>query len=271
MTRTQTVYGPAASMATVSGGALGSGPGVAPDAELETVTTRDALFGGRLLLFQPARGSGYRTNVDALLLARFAAATRTASVAFDLGAGSGAVGLSLLRMGAARHVVFVEIDELPSAMARRNLDANGWTASGEVVRGDVRDIARLRRGEAQLVVCNPPYTAPGHGRIPIAEATARCGDLGAFVRAARQVAGRRARVCFVYRAQESAALLSTLAAEGLHGKRMRFVHGTPHAPARIVLVEAQASRPGGLFVLPPLIERDAGEYTREMEDLLERE
>jgi len=271
MTRTHTVYGRAASMATVSGGALGSGPGVAADAELETVTTRDALFGGRLLLFQPARGSGYRTNVDALLLARFAAATRTAAVAFDLGAGSGAVGLSLLRMGAARHVVFVEIDELPSAMARRNLDANGWTGSGEVVRGDVRDIARMRRGEAQLVVCNPPYTAPGHGRIPIAEATARCGDLGAFVRAARQVAGRRARVCFVYRAQESAALLSTLAAEGLHGKRMRFVHGTPHAPARIVLVEAQASRPGGLFVLPPLIERDAGEYTREMEDLLERD
>jgi tRNA1Val (adenine37-N6)-methyltransferase len=78
-------------------------------------------------------------------------------------------------------------------------------------------------------------------------------------------------VCFVYRAQESAALLATLAAEGLHGKRMRFVHGTAQAPARIVLVEAQASRPGGLFVLPPLIERAAGEYTQEMEDLLERE
>jgi tRNA1Val (adenine37-N6)-methyltransferase len=273
MRRTHTVYGRAASMATVSGGALGSGPGVEVEAEAdpETGATRDALFGGRLLLFQPARGNGYRTNVDALLLARFAATTRTAPVAFDLGAGSGAVGLTLLRMGAARHVVFVEIDELPSAMARRNLDANGWTDRGEVVRGDVRDIARLRRGEAQLVVCNPPYTAPGHGRVPITEATARCGDLGAFVRAARQVAGRRARVCFVYRAQEAAALLSTLADEGLHGKRMRFVHGTPQAPARIVLVEAHAGRPGGLFVLPPLIEREAGDYTQEMEDLLERE
>jgi tRNA1Val (adenine37-N6)-methyltransferase len=258
-------------MATVSGGALGSGPGVEAGADPETGATRDALFGGRLLLFQPARGMGYRTNVDALLLADFAATHRAATVAFDLGAGSGAVGLSLLHMGAARHVVFVEIDELPSAMARRNLDANGWSDSGEVVRGDVRDIARLRRGEAQLVVCNPPYMAPGHGRVPAAEMTARCGDLGAFVRAARQVAGRRARVCFVYRAQEAAALLATLAAEGLHGKRMRFVHGTSQTPARIVLVEAQASRPGGLFVLPPLIERDAGEYTREMEDLLERE
>ena len=262
-------------MATVSGGALGSSLGVEPDADPEanpeTGATRDTLFGGRLLLFQPARGTGYRTNVDALLLARFAAATRTAAVAFDLGAGSGAVGLTLLRLGAARHVVFVEIDDVTSAMARRNLEANGWADSGEVVRGDVRDIARLRRGEAQLVVCNPPYTAPGHGRVSAVEDTARCGDLGAFVRAARQLAGRRARVCFVYRAHESAALLATLAAEGLHGKRMRFVHGTQQAPARIVLVEAHAGRPGGLFVLPPLIEREAGEYTPEMEDLLERE
>jgi tRNA1Val (adenine37-N6)-methyltransferase len=261
-------------MATVSGGALGDGValGVTPATE-GVPRTRDTLFGGRVVLFQPARGAGYRTNVDALLLAWFALAStpRPVATAYDLGAGVGAVGLALLRFGAAERVVFVEIDEQPAELAARNLDANGWRERGEVVRGDVRDIARLRRGEAALVVCNPPYTAPGHGRTSPAEATARCGDLGAFVQAARQVAGRKARVCFVYRAQDSAALLSTLAAEGLHGKRMRFVHGTSEAPARIVLVEAQAGRAGGLFVMPPLIEREGGDYTREMEDLLARE
>jgi tRNA1Val (adenine37-N6)-methyltransferase len=269
-------------MATVSGGALGeSSPFEA---------TQDALFGGSLVLFQPLRGAGYRTNVDALLLAWFAAASTQvssdphphqppalrsvsppAATAFDLGAGVGAVGLALLRFGAARRVVFVEIDEQPAAMARRNLDVNGWTDRGEVVRGDVRDVARSRRGEAALVVCNPPYTAPGRGQVRPAEATARCGELEGFVHAARQVAGKRARVCFVYRAQELGALLASLADEGLHAKRMRFVHGTQEAPARVVLVEAQAGRPGGLFVLPPLVERDAQGYTREMENLLARE
>jgi tRNA1Val (adenine37-N6)-methyltransferase len=268
-----------AGMATVSGGALGeSSPFEA---------TQDALFGGSLVLFQPLRGAGYRTNVDALLLAWFAAtATPMATepqthalrsvnppvtTAFDLGAGVGAVGLALLRFGAARRVVFVEIDEQPAAMARRNLDVNGWADRGEVVRGDVRDVARSRRGEASLVVCNPPYTTPGRGQVRPAEATARCGELGGFVHAARQVAGRRARVCFVYRAQELGALLAYLADEGLHAKRMRFVHGTPDAPARVVLVEAQAGRPGGLFVLPPLVEREEHGYTREMETLLARE
>ncbi len=265
-------------MATVSGGALGeSSPFEA---------TQDALFGGSLVLFQPLRGAGYRTNVDALLLAWFAATPmpvsprphavapevpRPAAVAFDLGAGVGAVGLALLRFGAAQRVVLVEIDEQPAAMARRNLDVNGWADRGEVVRGDVRDVAKSRRGEAALVVCNPPYTAPGRGRVPLAEARARCGELEGFVHAARQVAGKRARVCFVYRAQELGVLLATLADEGLHAKRMRFVHGTPEAPARIVLVEAQAGRPGGLFVMPPLVERSAQGYTPEMESLLARD
>lgn len=266
-------------MATVSGGALGeSSPFEA---------TQDALFGGSLVLFQPLRGAGYRTNVDALLLAWFAATPTSVSspanrptlrlvnspltTAFDLGAGVGAVGLALLRFGAARQVVLVEIDEQPAAMARRNLDVNGWADRGEVVRGDVRDVARSRRGEASLVVCNPPYSSPGRGQVRPAEATARCGELGGFVHAARQVAGKRARVCFVYRAQELGALLATFADEGLHAKRMRFVHGTADAPARVVLVEALAGRPGGLAVLPPLVERDAHGYTAEMESLLARE
>jgi tRNA1Val (adenine37-N6)-methyltransferase len=264
-------------MATLSGGALGDGRAVE--------TTQDALFGGSVVLFQPRRGEGYRTNVDALLLAGFAAApspqapssrsplrpsSRPPPIAFDLGAGVGAVGLALLRFGAARRVVFVEIDELSAAMARRNLDANGWTDRGEVVRGDVNDVARARRGEAALVVCNPPYIAPGRGRVPTAQARARSGNLATFIQAARQLAGRRARACFVYPAAELGALLAALAAEGLHAKRMRFVHGTPGSPARVVLVEARAGRAGGLFVMPPLVEHAARGYTPEMETLLAR-
>src|SRR5258708_18429344 len=99
-------------MATVGGGALDGAP---------IEATQDALFGGSVVLFQPPRGAGYRTNVDALLLAAFASAPlpvprsstpvsrapgpRPASVAFDLGAGVGAVGLALLRFGAAERVV----------------------------------------------------------------------------------------------------------------------------------------------------------------------
>jgi tRNA1Val (adenine37-N6)-methyltransferase len=257
-------------MATLmNGGALGD--------DVHVEATQDALFGGSVVLFQPRRGAGYRTNVDALLLAGFAASraglpktAKPAAVAFDLGAGVGAVGLSLLRLGAARRVVLVELDEQAAAMARRNLDANGWTDRGEVVRADVRDVARSRRGQGSLIVCNPPYIAPGRGRVPIAEAGARSGRLATFVGAARQLAGRKARVCFVYPAPELGVFLSTLADEGLHAKRLRFVHATPESPARIALVEAVAGRPGGLSVTPPLVERGPRGYTPEMQVLLAR-
>jgi len=258
-------------MATLmSGGALGDGAVVE--------ATRDALFGGSVVLFQPPRGAGYRTNVDALLLAGFAASgaiaqtapTRPAPLAFDLGAGVGAVGLSLIRLGAARRIVLVEIDEQPAAMARRNLDANGWTELGEVVRGDVRDVARSRRGQASLVVCNPPYVPVGHGRVPATQARARSGRLETFVSAARQLAGRNARACFVYPAHDLSLLLSTLAGKGLHAKRLRLVHARPESPARIALVEAVAGKPGGLHVVPPLVERGPRGYTPEMHALLAR-
>ena len=230
--------------------------------------TEDALFGGSVVLFQPPRGTGYRTNVDALLLAAFATARKVAPVAFDLGAGVGAVGLSLLPHGAARRVVLVEIDERAASISRRNLEANRWADRGEVVRADVRDVGRSRPGEAALVTCNPPYTLPGRGRVPAAQARARSGEVGVFVEAARQLAGKRARVCFVYPAQELGLLLATLAGEGLHAKRLRFVHGKGDRPARVALVEAQAARPGGLRVLPPLVERAAHGYTPEMQALL---
>lgn len=259
-------------MATLIGGLLDDVP---------SRSTRDALFGGRLVLFQPERGTGYRTNVDALLLAGFAAATSpparrpTAArrpsalpLAYDLGSGVGAVGLSLLRLSAARHVVFVEVDESAARMARRNLDANGWNGQGEVVHGDVRDVAISHRGAADLVVCNPPYIAPGRGRVSPSEAKARVGELSTFVEAARQLAGRRARACFIYPATELVTLVSTLQAHGLHPKRLRLVHATPATPARVALIEARPGRPGGLSVVPPLVERVAQEYTAELQALL---
>ncbi|HXX68041.1 MAG TPA: methyltransferase [Polyangiaceae bacterium] len=249
-------------------------------------TTEDALFGGSMVLFQPRRGTGYRTNVDSLLLAWFAAgsavpcpgsppstARRTrppARVAFDLGSGVGSVGMALLHLDAAQRVVFVEIDEVAASTAYRNLQANRWADRGQVVRGDVLEVARLHLGEADLVVCNPPYGSPGQGQARSSQPGARVGDLGRFVAGARQAAGHRARACFVYPAAELGALLARLGAEGLHCKRARFVHATPGAPARIVLVEARAGRPGGLQVMPPLVERDGGEYTPELQLLLGR-
>lgn len=234
------------------------------------MSSRDAILGGRVLLHQPARGDGYRANVDALLLASFAAGGPRARVAFDLGSGAGAIGLTLLRLDAAERLVFVELDPHAAELARTNVRENGFDARAEVVCADASDAADERGREAHLVVCNPPYFPPGAGRLPAAPARARArtGDLALFVRAARALCGRRARACFVYPARDLTRLLATLRGAGLEPKRLRAVHATRGAPARVVLVEAQAAKEGGLVVLPPWVEREGGAYGEELAALL---
>ena len=227
-----------------------------------SVSTRDTLFGGRVALAQPARGRGYRVNVDAVLLGAFAAGAlgeprraRRAHATFDLGAGVGAVGLTLLHLDAAAHVTLLEVDAALAKLAEQNATANGWSDRLDVVRGDVSDIRLLPAGAADLVVCNPPYIEPGRGRAPsAARARARSGPLAVFLDAARRLAGRRARICLIYPAIEATTLLVELRARGLEPKRLRPVHGRAQDRARVVLVECATGRPGGLVIEAPLVE-----------------
>lgn len=248
------------------------------DADSVKLTTHDRLFSGALFLRQPARGAGYRVNVDAILLAAFAARVSPLATdkpaharhAVDLGAGVGAVGLTLLHLAAATRVTMVERDAKLARLAEQNAEDNGWGDRIEVVAADVKHAGRVLAASADLVVCNPPYVTPGRGRVPAAGIRdAKYGELDGFVDAARRIAGRRARVCFVYPAIEAMTLLSALRAHGLEPKRLRGVHGREGSTARVVLVEAMPAKPGGLVIEPPLIETDGrGSPTKELAALL---
>ena len=119
-------------------------------------------------------------------------------------------------------------------------------------------------------MCNPPYFEAGRGRVAAepTRAAARSGELRVFVSAARALLGRRANACFVYPARELATLLATFRAEALEPKRMRLVHATDDAAARVVLIEAKHAKPGGLIIEPPLVERAGTGYSAELAALL---
>jgi tRNA1(Val) A37 N6-methylase TrmN6 len=232
-----------------AGGAPGSIRPVRP-----ADTTEDALFGGALPLLQPARG--YRVNVDALLLAAFAARGRVAKLVLDLGAGTGAVGLVLHHVGAARRVVLVEREPDLAELCARNLALAG--APGGVERIDLdAALPRSLAQEADLVVSNPPYHPAGTGRprVDPKSRRARSGALEPFVRAAaRALAGPSARLCVVYPATALPELLAAGATAALVPKRLRLVHASKERPARVALLELRLAKPGGLVVEPPLVE-----------------
>jgi tRNA1Val (adenine37-N6)-methyltransferase len=227
--------------------------------------SEDALFGGRIALFQPAPGVGYRANVDALLLAAFAGQHRRGvKNAVDLGAGVGAVGLSLFHLGVAERVEFVERDRALAALCQQNLEANGFAERGAVFVGDLEHplgtIAPELLHAAGLVVANPPYVAHARDGRALRDARsgprqrARHGDLAPFVRGAADALGKRGRACFVYPAHALLDVTTLGRAVGLEPKRLRFVHGKADRPARVALIELAFGRPGGLVVETPLIE-----------------
>lgn len=221
-------------------------------------TTEDALFGGALPLLQPARG--YRVNVDALLLAAFAAGGRVARLVLDLGAGTGVVGLTLHHVGAARRVVLVEREPDLALLCERNLERLGATGSVERLDLERDALPRALAQRVDLVVTNPPYYPVGRGRprVEPKSSRARSGALEPFVRAvARALAGPRARAAVVYPASGLPELLAVAAKERLVPKRLRLVHAAPDSPARVALVELRLAKPGGLVVLPPLVEWSA--------------
>jgi tRNA1(Val) A37 N6-methylase TrmN6 len=226
---------------------------MAPDFD-RSETTTDSLLGGSLVLDQPARGHGYRLNVDAFLLAREALARGPFEHAVDLGAGVGPVGLALLLLGGARHVTLVEREPWVASLARRNAARLGTGI--DVLSVSVEALpAGLR---ADLVVSNPPFTPEDEGRPPpeARRAQARHGALDPFLQAAARTLAPGGSVLFIYPASALPRIISLAAPLGLHLVRMRMVHATPASPARVALFWL-AGAPSPLALDCPCFERTA--------------
>jgi tRNA1Val (adenine37-N6)-methyltransferase len=214
-------------------------------------TTADTLLGGALRLLQPK--TGYRVNVDSVLLVAFAGERRVDRVV-DLGAGVGALGLLALTRGIAKRALLIEADCKLVTLARENLARTGF-------EGEARELdltrEKLSESAVPLVLCNPPYY-PARSHRPAqsaAKAAARSGELGPFLVAASALLARKTgRALFSYPAPQLPELLAQAARAGLVAKRLRFVHAREAEPARLALIELRVARPGGLVVEPPLIE-----------------
>jgi len=217
--------------------------------------TQDSLFGGAVKFWQPARG--YRVNIDALLLATFAARGRPSAYSVDLGSGVGAITLALHYLGATEQAALIECDPELADLARRNVESAGLDVRIELADLALDGLPDALLGKADLVVSNPPFFEPESARAAIHPQTARAraGRLEPFLAAARAaLSGTRARACFTYPARSIAHLFERAMQNNLVAKRLRMVHPTIDQPARLCLVELRRSKPGGLIVEPPLVE-----------------
>ncbi|MBW1708297.1 MAG: methyltransferase [Deltaproteobacteria bacterium] len=237
--------------------------------------TSDTIYRGALTLKQPR--SGYRFAIDALLLAAFTH-VKPDQLVVDLGTGVGVVALTMAqRMGRGR-VFAVEIQPRLAECARQNTEANNLQSLVEVLEMDWSKLNRKKiGGQAQLIICNPPYRGLGTGRVSPdqEEAMARHELKGSLETAAwttERLLAPGGSFSVIYPAARLVSLLTILRKYDLEPKRLRLIHSRPKEKARLALVEARLGGGEELEVHPPLYIYQTGkEYSAEVEAILSGE
>ncbi|HML77890.1 tRNA1(Val) (adenine(37)-N6)-methyltransferase [Geobacter sulfurreducens] len=238
----------------------------------EGAETLDELRAYDLKILQ--QRDGYRFSLDPLLLCAFSCLAEGGR-GIDLGTGSGIIPLVLARRCPVSTFVGVEFQERMAHLAEWNVHLNGLADRIAILREDVLGLRRrFPVSSFDLVLSNPPYRRRGTGKIsPRAgrddarhESTATLAD---FLESAKYLVKPTGRICFIYHPARLPELMAHAASLKLACLRLRLVHGTRTAPARMAMVEFAKGRRGDLEVLPPLVVRnDDYAYSAEVAELL---
>lgn len=234
--------------------------------------TVDELRRYGLRLIQPR--DGYRFSLDPLLLCAFAS-RRTAETAIDLGTGCGVMPLVLARRYGVSRVVGVESQQQMAALAERNVALNALEGRVTIVADDVLQLRRrFPVSSFDLVVSNPPYRRRGTGRVSprpgrdLARHESSAG-LADFLAAAKYLVRPGGSICFIYHPSRLDEFVACGRELKLSLARLRMVHGTLAAEARMFMAELVKGRRGEPVVEPPLvIYGDDGGYLPEAGEIL---
>lgn len=203
----------------------------------------------------------FRLSTDSVLLADFvkpAGARR----GIDLGCASGVLALLLLTKSERLHMTGVERIPEAAALARENMEKNGFDRRTEIITGDLRlHREQFFAGTFDLVVSNPPYFPVGSGALSPDEGRASArGETNCSMEelctAAAYLCRTGGSVCFVHKPERLSALFCAMAAHGIEPKRLRLVcHKAGSAP-NLVLVEGRRGGRPGLTIEPLLVLRE---------------
>lgn len=231
--------------------------------------TKDAMLDGQLTLWQPAKGFGYRFNLDPVLLSGFAPSS---GVVLDLGSGCGVLGLAMILRGASR-LIAVEKEPAMAELIQRNAAENGLSDRVEVICADLRELGDF---SVDHVVSNPPYFKAGTGRasenaIKDSARFERSGGLKDFLKCSRDHVKQDGTMSFVIRCDRKQDLIQHAADLGCWVQRIRHVRPHSDSEPKMVMMEIAKTVEAEVHEMEVLtIHREAGkrDYTEEVQGLI---
>lgn len=232
--------------------------------------TDDAFLGGRVRLWQPAKG--FRAGLNSVMLAAAVPAQPRERVC-DLGGGVGTACLCLAARVAALRITAVEIDPDLAELARANAARNEQKAFDIAVADVLQRPRQLPRQAFDHVITNPPFHDVARGtRAPDAAkaraTSAHAKGLSEWLRFARALAKPSGWVTAILPPEQLPAALAALAPQGL-GTEIVPLWPKAGEGAKRLIIRARMNARFALRLLPGLVLHGTdGRPTREAEAVL---
>ena len=225
-----------------------------PEIRLRPDEQIDRFMDGRLKLIQSR--NGYRFSIDAIHLSQFVG-VGLGDIVVDLGTGCGVILLILLLTRPVGRVFGLEIQADLASQAARNAVLNGFEERMNVVQGDIRR-PPLKKGLADVVVCNPPYRQVKSGRVnpDSRRAIARheiLASMDDILVAARGLLRNKGRLAIIYPTVRLVEILLRLRRFNMEPKRIQINYADLETEGELALIEASLGGRPGLEIAPPLL------------------
>lgn len=194
-----------------------------------------------------------RFTNDALMLAKFAAQSLNKNDhVFDMGSGTGIIGLMLHQMTGAVIRGFEIQDEL-CALSMRSVALNSLEDVVCFEHMDYREAYKKYNGAFTAGVCNPPYFSKNRGEVSPnqSRSISRSMDedgLAQTLHAASRLIKTGGKFFMCYPVEGLTDAMYELRCHGLEPKKIRFVCANENSAPTLSLIEARRGGGRGLSV-----------------------
>ena len=214
---------------------------------------------------------GYRYSIEPFLLVHFANLL-TGSRLLDIGTGCGIIPLLVTTRVALEEIVAIEIQKSLYDLAVKNISRNGASEKINLIHGNFLDSNLNSMNKLfDTIISNPPYRKLDTGRTnPINEkAVARheiSMNLNSLLTKAKNLLRNGGSFVMAYPPLRLKEVQERLWFHKLFPSRIRFVHGSRNAEARIFLIEYVKNKKSECVIESPLfVYNEDGSYSKEME------